>query len=143
MIRSPARCRWTTAPAYYTRCEQFPGSESPFSLTVCVAIRFGRSAGPSSTSDCVGFGDLRSANGGVLDCCPSHGLGRGRVIRDRNTVMPIPILRVRRSAVYRWKPGIWFPASSSSFSGVRGSSGVGPDPVSSCRSCMNCRFLCM
>ena len=126
-------------PITYARCEQFPGSESPFSLPVCVAVRFGHSAGPSSISDCVGFGDLRSTNGGVLDCCPSHGLGRGRVIRDRTTVMPIPIFGVRRSAVCRCKPGIWFPASSSSFSGVRGSSGVGPAPVSSCCSCMNCR----
>ena len=79
-----------------------------------------------------------SANGGVLDRCPSHGLWRGWVIRVRSTVMPVQILGVRRSAVYRWKPGIWFPASSSSFfSGVRGGSGIGPDPVSSCRSCMN------
>ena len=70
---------------------------------------------------------------------PSHGLGRGRIIRDRTTEMPVPIIGVRRCAVYKWKPGIWFPASSSSFSGVRGSSGIGPDPVSSCRSCMNCR----
>ena len=69
-------------PITYAQCEQFPGSESSFSLPVCVAVRFGRSAGPSSTSDCVGFGDLRSANGG------SHGLGRGRVIRDRTTVKP-------------------------------------------------------
>ena len=68
----------------YALCEQFPGSESPFSLPVYVAVKFGRSAGPSSTSDCVGFGDLRSANGGVLDCCPSHGLGRGRVIREQD-----------------------------------------------------------
>ena len=126
-------------PITYARCEQFPGSESPFSLPVCVAVRIGRSAGPSSTSYCVGFGDLHSANGGVLDCCPSYGLRRGQVISDWTTVMPVPILGVRRSAVYRWKPGIWFPASSSSFSGVRGSSGVGPDPVSSCLSCMNCR----
>ena len=106
---------------------------------MCVAVRFGRSAGSSSTSDCVGFGDIHSANGEVLDCCPSHGLGRGRIIRDQTTVMPVLILGVRRSAVYRWKPGIWFPASSSSFSGDRGSSGIGPDTVSSCRSGMNCR----
>ena len=126
-------------PIPYARCEAVPGAESPFSLPVCVAVRFGRSAGPSSVSDCVGFRDLHSANGGVLDCCPFHGLGRGRVIRDWSTVMPVPILGVRRSAVYRWKPGIWFPASSSSFSGVHGSSGIGPDPVSLCRSCMNYR----
>ena len=75
-------------PISYARCEQFPGSESPFSLPECVTVRFGRSAGPSSTSDCVDFGDPRSANGGVLDCSPSHGLGRGRVIIDRTTVMP-------------------------------------------------------
>ena len=102
-----------------------------------MAVRFGRSAGPSSTSDCVGFGDLRSTSGGVLDCYPSRGLGIGRVIRDRTAELPVPILGVRRSAVYRWKPGTWFPASSSSFSGVRGSSGV--SPVLLCRSCMNCR----
>ena len=100
---------------------------------MCVAVRLGRSTGPSSASD------LYSANGGILDCCPSHGLGRGRIIRDQTTVMPVPILKVRRSAGYRWKPGIWFPASSSSFSGVHGSSGIGPDQVSLCRSCMKCR----
>ena len=121
----------------YARCERFPGSESPLSLPVCVAVGFGLSAGPSSTSDCVGSGDLRSAGGGVLDSCPSHGLGGGRVIEDRTAELSVLILGVRRTAVYRWKPGIWFTAQSSSVSGIRGNSGVGPAPVSSCRSCMN------
>ena len=34
--------------------------------------------------------------------------------------------RVRRTTVYRWKPGIWLAAALSSFSGAGGSSGVGP-----------------
>ena len=126
-------------PITYARCERFPGSEFPLSLPVCVAVGFGLSAEPSSTSDCVGFGDHRSAGGGVLDRCPSHGLGGGRVIGDRTAELSVPILGVRRTAVYRWKPGIWITAPSSSVSGVRGSSGVGPAPVSSCRSCMNCK----
>ena len=119
-------------------CEQFPGSKSPLSLPVCVAVRVGLSAGPSSTSDWVGFGDLRSAAGGVFDRCPSHGLGGGWAIRTWTAESSVPILGVRRSAVYRWKPGIWITASSSSVSGLCGRSGVGPAPVSSCRLCMNC-----
>ena len=40
--------------------------------------------------------------------------------------LSVPILGVRRTPVYRWKPGIWLTAPSSSLSGVSGSSGVGP-----------------
>ena len=40
--------------------------------------------------------------------------------------MSVPILGVRRTPVYRWKPGIWLTATSPSLSGVGGSSGVGP-----------------
>ena len=35
-------------PIPYARCEQVPGSESLFSLPVCVAVRFGRSAAPAA-----------------------------------------------------------------------------------------------
>ena len=52
--------------------------------------------------------------------------GEGRVIRDRTAGVSVPILGVRRTTVYRWKPGIWLAAASSSVSGAGGSSGVGP-----------------
>ena len=91
---------------------------------VCVAVRFGLSAGPYSNSDCVGFGDLRTAGGGDLDRCPSYGLGGWQVIRDGTAGLSVQILGVRRTAVYRWQPGIWIAASS--VSGACGSSGVGP-----------------
>ena len=78
-----------------------------------------------STSDCVGFGDLHTAGRWDLDRCPSNGLGGGQVIRDGTAGLSVPILRVRRTAVYRWQPGIWIAASSCSVSGACGSSGVG------------------
>ena len=40
--------------------------------------------------------------------------------------LSVPILGVQRTPVYRWKPGIWLAAASSSLSGAGGSSGVGP-----------------
>ena len=40
--------------------------------------------------------------------------------------MSVPILVVRRTPIYRWKPGIWPTATSPSLSGVVWSSGVGP-----------------
>ena len=46
----------------------------------------------------------------------------GQVIRDRTAGLSVPILGIRRTAVYRWQPGIWIAASSSSVSGACGSS---------------------
>ena len=60
------------------------------------------------------------------------------MITDRTAESSVPILGVRLSAEYRWKPGIWITASSSSVSGLRGFSGFVPAPVPSCRSCMDC-----
>ena len=95
-------------------CEQYPGSESPWSLPGCVAVRFLLSAGPSGASDWVGFEDLCSTAGGILDLCTSRGLGGGRVITDWTAKSSVQILGVQRSAVYRWKPSIWIAASSPS-----------------------------
>ena len=39
-------------------CKQYPGSESPWSLPLCVAVRLILSAGPSGAYDWVGFEDL-------------------------------------------------------------------------------------
>ena len=49
----------------------------------------------------------------------------------------VQILGVRRSAVFRWKPGIWIAAASYSVPGQRRISGVVPAPVSACRSCLD------
>ena len=77
------------------------------------------------TSD---FGDLRSAGGGDLDRCSYEGLGGRQVIGDRTAGLSVPVLGVRRPAVYRWKSSIWITASSPSVSGARWRSGVGPAP---------------
>ena len=47
------------------------------------------------------------------------------------------IIGVRRSAVYRWKPGIRIAAVSYSVPGQRRMSGVVPAPVSACCSCLD------
>ena len=62
---------------------------------------------------------------------PMHGVNslrgqRGQVIGDRTAGLSVPILGVRRPTFYRWQPGIWIAASSSSVSGAGGSSLVGP-----------------
>ena len=54
--------------------------------------------------------------------------------RGTTPVLRVQILGVRRSAVYRWKPGIWFAAASYSVPGLRRMSGVAPAPVSPCHS---------
>ena len=91
---------------------------------VRVAVRFGLSAGFYNTSDCVGSGVLRPAGGGALDLCPSFSVGGGKVIGDKTAGLSVPILGVRRVTFYRWQPGIWIAASSSSICGAGGSSGV-------------------
>ena len=52
--------------------------------------------------------------------------GRRQAVGNGTAGLSVPILGVRRTPVYRWKPGIWLAATSSSLSGVGGSSGVGP-----------------
>ena len=119
-------------------CEQYTGSESPWSLPGCAAVWVRLSAGPSGASDWVSFEDLCPAAGGIIDLCTSRGPGGGRMITDWTAELSVQILGVRRSAVYRWKPGIWMAASSPSVSGIRRMSGVVPAPVSSCCSCLDC-----
>ena len=58
-------------------------------------------------------------------CCG----GRRQVVRNGTAGLSVPILGVRRTPVYRWKPGIWLTATSSSLSGVSGGSGVSPTAV--------------
>ena len=54
--------------------------------------------------------------------------------------LSVQILGVRRSAVYRWKPGIRIAAASNSVPGQRRMSGVVPSPVSACRSCLDFEY---
>ena len=60
----------------------------------------------------VGFEDLYHTAGGIIDLCNSRGPGGGRVITVWTAESSIQILGVRRSAVYRWKPGIFSPWST-------------------------------
>ena len=69
-------------PNTAVRCEPFPGSESPCSLPEYATVRTALSARPSGAPDWVGFQDLYVSTRDIFDA-------RG----------------VRRSAVYRWKPG--------------------------------------
>ena len=116
-------------------CEQYPGSESPWSLPGCATVRALLSAGPSGASDWVDFEDLYHTAGGIIDLCNSRGPGGGRVITVWTAELSVQILGVQRYAVYRWKPGIWIAAASYSVPGQRRMSGVVPAPVSACRSC--------
>ena len=118
-------------------CEQYPGSESPWSLPECATVRVLLSTGPSGASDWVGFEDLYHTAGGIIDLCNSRGPGGGRVITVWTAESSVHILGVQRSAVYRWKPGIWIAAASYSVPGQRRMSGVVPAPVSACRSCLD------
>ena len=100
-----------------------------------VWLRVWMSAGPSGASDWVGFQDLYDTARGIIDLCECPIFVRplrcddfpiGRTRRDDTGV--------RRSAVCRWKPGIWFAATCYSVPGRRRMSGVAPAPVSPCRS---------
>ena len=76
-------------PITYARCENFSGSESTIVVAcVCVAARFGLSAGFYDTSDCVGSGVLRTAGGGALNLCPSFSDGGGGWGRLLETGLP-------------------------------------------------------
>ena len=112
----------------------FPGSEYPSALPACATVRAVLSAGPSGAPDWVGFQDLYECHIFVRplrrDDFPIRGTKRG----DTSSPRYVQILGVRRSAVYRWKPGIWFAAASYSVPGRRIMSGVAPAPVSPCRS---------
>ena len=126
------------------RCEPFPGSEYPSSLPACATVRLVLSAGPSGASDWVGCQDLYDTAGGITYLCISHSLVRPfrsgdspiRRIRRYETSPPryAQVIGIRRSAVFRWKPGIRITAFS--YSALRQSrmSGVVPSPFSACRS---------
>ena len=73
-----------------------------------------------------GKSDLPAAGTSKSDPPPPIAAAGGQVVRDRTARLSVPILGVRRTPVYRWKPGIWLAAASSSLSGAGGSSGVGP-----------------
>ena len=79
------------------RCEPFPGSEYPSSLPACATVRAVPSAGPSDAPDWVGFQDLYDTARGIINLCECPIFVRPL----RRDDLPI---RVRRSAVYRWKP---------------------------------------
>ena len=124
--------------------EPFPGSEYPSSLPACATVRAVLSAGPSGASDWVGFQDLYDTARGIIDLCECPILVRplrcddfpieGTKRDDTSTPCYVQILGVRRFAVYRWKPGIWFAAASYSVPGRRRMSGVAPAQVLPCRS---------
>ena len=120
-------------------CEPFPGSEYPSVLPACAMVRAVLPAGPSGAPDWVGCQDLYDTARGIIDLCeclifvrplrrddfPIRGTGRD----DTSSPRYAQILRVRRSAVYSWKPGIWVAAASFSVPGRRMMSGVTPAPV--------------
>ena len=121
------------------RCEPFPGSEYPSCLPACATVRLVLSAGPSGASDRVGCQDLYDTAGGITYLCISHSLVRPfrsddspiRRIRRYETRATSPpryaqVFGVRRSAVFRWKPGIGIMQP---FVGV-GCRGVVPSPFS-------------
>ena len=118
-------------PNTAVRCETFPGSEYPSCLP---AVRAGLSAGPSDASDCVGYQDLYDAAGGIIDLCSAREPGGGQVITVGSAELSAQILGVRRSAVFRWKPGIRIATSSYSALRQRRMSGVIPSPILVCRS---------
>ena len=95
-------CSGVDTPDSVGRREPFPGSEYPSSLPACATVRLVLSAGPSGASDWVGFQDPGVSVGEIFDLCNDHDPGRARV----NTVWIaesfMQILRVQRSAVYRW-----------------------------------------
>ena len=130
------RRRWTTSMirfweirSHMRGVNSFSGVRVPIVFAcVCVAVWFCLPAGSYSTSDCVGFRDLLSAGGGDLGRCSAYRFGGGPVIRDRTAGLSIPILGVRRPAVFGCESSVWPAASSSSVSGVRRSTGVGPAP---------------
>ena len=90
------------------------------------------SAGPSGASDWVGSQDLYHTAGGITSLCIGHSLVRPfcsddspiRRIRryESNPLHYAQVSRVRRSAAYRWKPGIGITASSCSVLRRRGMS---------------------
>ena len=137
-------------PNTVVRHEPFPGSEYPSSLPACAMVRLVLSAGPSGVPDWVGCQDLYDTARGINYLCISHSLVRPfrsddspiRRIRSDETSSPryAQVLGVRRSAVFRWKPGLRIVAASYSGPGRCKISGVAPAPVSVC--CSHSEYVC-
>ena len=112
--------------------------QNPFcSLPACATVQSVLSVGPSGASDWVGF------SGSWRHCRRDHRpLQRpwprgGRGITVWTAESSVQMLGVRRSAVFRWKPGIRIAATSYSAPRQRRMSGVVPSPVSACHSCLD------
>ena len=117
-------CPVVDTPYTVGRCKPFPGSGYPSSLPKCSMVRLLLSAGSSSASDWVGNQDVCDTAGGIT----SLWIGRRLVGPFRSDDSPIRSIRrydtnqpryvqvsgLRRSAPYRWKPGIGIAASSCS-----------------------------
>ena len=125
-------CPGVDTPNTVGRCEPFPGSEYPSSLPACATVWLVLSAGPSGASDWVGSQDLYDTAGGIIYIWIGHSLVRPfrsddspiRRIRRYETSPPLyaQVIGVRRSAAYRWKPGIGITACSYSALRRRGMS---------------------
>ena len=109
-------------PNIAVRHEPCPGSESPCDLPAYATVQAVPSAGPSGAPDWVGCQDLYDTARGITYLCISHSLVRPfrsddspfRRIRSDETssLRYAQVLRVRRSAVFRWKPGLHIVAAS-------------------------------
>ena len=106
------------------RGKPFPGSGYPSSLPECSMVRLILSAGPSGASNWVGDLDVYDTAGGINSLWIGHSLvgpfrsddSPIRRIRRYDTNQPcyVQVSGLRRSAAYRWKPGIGITASSCS-----------------------------
>ena len=106
-------------PITYAQFEQFPGSESPVSLTVYAwppSSAFLMDSAVIRTVLAPGKSELLAA--GISEDDPPYSGGAGQVVRDRTAGLSIPILGVQRTPVYRWKPGICPTAALSSLVGA-------------------------
>ena len=114
-------------PISYARIEQAPGSESPLSLPV-----YAWPPKPTFMMDPIiqtvlpppPPEDRNAPSGDHMGCAPGYGR-KGLDDRIRNTGLSIQILGVRRTPVYRWKPGIWLATPSPVLPRISGSPGVG------------------
>ena len=126
------------------RCEPFPGSGYCVSLPASATVRLVLSAGPSGASDWVGSQDLYYTAGEIIYLCIDHSLVRpicsddspirGSRRYESNPPRYTQVGGVRRSAAYRWKPGIGITASSCSDLRRRG--------MSECRSGLMHQLFC-
>ena len=117
-------CPVVDTPYTVDRCKPFPGSGYPSSLPECSMVWLVLSAGPSGASDWVGNQDVYDTAGGIISLWIGHSLVRPfcsddspiRRIRRYDTNPPryVQVSGLRRSAAYRWKPGIGITASSCS-----------------------------